>query len=528
LELAPIKENHISNYYLLERLVSELDKRLIGLSLEQCYSTNKSEIVFSFGQYVLKGYFGEESFVFIQEKDIHASVKNKPAFPELIGKKVSSCKTTPQDRSFRIAFENGFTLVFMMYGRNGNVILFKGNDLFELFRTQFEKHKALQLSYFHSYKIPKYDNFTLLSQEIGANGAIAKLFSGFSKGMISYLAGTGITEKSPQEQWNQIRNFEQLLLTGTIDIIENENKSISLTLLSGGDENVLFSSAYVIAALQNYASRYFSAKKFTELKANKIRGIQSALAKNDSGLESAKNHLYHLENDSNYKRLADIIMANLHQIPKGAEKVKLFDFYSEAEIEIEMKRGLTPQSWAEKLYRKAKNQEIEKQKVREKIIDLEKKSLELKRELEDLEAIDNLKNLKAEIKQIEPTVDKESPFKYFTFEGFEIYAGKNSANNDKLTFGFAHKDDLWLHASGVSGSHVIIKHKQKINFPNQVIEKAASIAAFFSKSKGSIMVPVVYTLRKFVRKPKGAAPGAVIIEKEKMIMARPLKMINNQ
>jgi len=99
--------------------------------------------------------------------------------------------------------------------------------------------------------------------------------------------------------------------------------------------------------------------------------------------------------------------------------------------------------------------------------------------------------------------------------------GKSAGNNDKLTFGFAHKEDMWLHARDVSGSHVIIKHKQKGIFPKPVIEKAARIAAFFSKSKGSILTPVIYTPRKFVRKPKGAAPGAVIAEKEEMILVEP-------
>jgi len=115
----------------------------------------------------------------------------------------------------------------------------------------------------------------------------------------------------------------------------------------------------------------------------------------------------------------------------------------------------------------------------------------------------------------------ELPFRHFAEGEYDIYVGKSAANNDELTFDFSHKEDMWLHARDVSGSHVIIKHKQNGIFPKPVIERAAQIAAYYSKSKGSIMSPVIYTLRKFVRKPKGAAHGSVICEKEKMIMVAP-------
>ena len=112
-------------------------------------------------------------------------------------------------------------------------------------------------------------------------------------------------------------------------------------------------------------------------------------------------------------------------------------------------------------------------------------------------------------------------FKEFEFEGFKILVGKSAANNDLLTMKHAHKNDLWLHAKGVSGSHVVIKHKSGKSFSKLVIEHAASIAAQFSKSKGSAYVPVIYVERKFVRKPKGAEPGTVVVEKENTVLVKP-------
>src|SRR5699024_8956156 len=73
--------------------------------------------------------------------------------------------------------------------------------------------------------------------------------------------------------------------------------------------------------------------------------------------------------------------------------------------------------------------------------------------------------------------DPTSPFKVFEAEGFQILIGKNAKNNDLLTQKHAFKEDLWLHAKDVSGSHVIIKYQAGKKFPKPVIEKAAQLAA---------------------------------------------------
>ncbi len=99
--------------------------------------------------------------------------------------------------------------------------------------------------------------------------------------------------------------------------------------------------------------------------------------------------------------------------------------------------------------------------------------------------------------------------------------GRNAENNDLLTLKYAFKEDLWLHAKDVSGSHVVIKYQSGKNFPKPVIEKAAEIAAFHSKRKADTLVPVTVTPKKFVRKPKGFAAGKVIVEREEVVLVQP-------
>jgi predicted ribosome quality control (RQC) complex YloA/Tae2 family protein len=104
--------------------------------------------------------------------------------------------------------------------------------------------------------------------------------------------------------------------------------------------------------------------------------------------------------------------------------------------------------------------------------------------------------------------------------------GKNADNNDLLTFKFARKYDIWLHAQGVSGSHVVIRLPNKTTDPPMdIIKQAASIAAYFSSAKNSAMVPVNYTSVRYVRKPRKSSPGTALITNSKTIFVEPKKYI---
>jgi predicted ribosome quality control (RQC) complex YloA/Tae2 family protein len=115
------------------------------------------------------------------------------------------------------------------------------------------------------------------------------------------------------------------------------------------------------------------------------------------------------------------------------------------------------------------------------------------------------------------------PFRIFTVEGgFEVWAGKSSENNDLLTLHHAKPNDLWFHARGSSGSHVLLKVGTGKGEPSKKAkEQAAGIAAYYSKMKNAKAVPVAMTEKKYVRKPKGAPPGTVVLEREKVIFAEP-------
>ena len=115
------------------------------------------------------------------------------------------------------------------------------------------------------------------------------------------------------------------------------------------------------------------------------------------------------------------------------------------------------------------------------------------------------------------------PFRRFVLdEGYEVWVGRNARQNDALTFDHARKYDLWMHARGVGGSHAVLRLPNRDARPGKpLLERAAAIAAYFSKAQGSSLVPVMMAPRKYVRKPKGAAPGAVVVEREEVLLVEP-------
>jgi predicted ribosome quality control (RQC) complex YloA/Tae2 family protein len=149
----------------------------------------------------------------------------------------------------------------------------------------------------------------------------------------------------------------------------------------------------------------------------------------------------------------------------------------------------------------------------------------MEKQLDQVRKAESLKDL-AEFTKTNPAKEKAKdaeplPYHEFIFKGYKIWVGRNAESNDILTLKLSYKEDLWLHAKDVSGSHVLIKHQAGKNFPKDVIERAAELAAYNSKRKNDSLCPVVVTPKKFVRKRKGDPAGAVVVEREEVVMVVP-------
>ncbi len=105
-------------------------------------------------------------------------------------------------------------------------------------------------------------------------------------------------------------------------------------------------------------------------------------------------------------------------------------------------------------------------------------------------------------------------------DGFEILIGRSARQNERVTFEMGSGGDLWLHARGVPGAHVLVKARGQ-QVPERTVREAAAYAAYFSTSRQATAVPVDYTLQRYVKKVKGGPPGLAIYSGEKTLQAKP-------
>jgi predicted ribosome quality control (RQC) complex YloA/Tae2 family protein len=107
-------------------------------------------------------------------------------------------------------------------------------------------------------------------------------------------------------------------------------------------------------------------------------------------------------------------------------------------------------------------------------------------------------------------------------EGWEVLVGRGDEDNDHLTFDVAEPHDRWLHvAGGTPGSHVVIRNPARGDVPRAVIERAAELAAWYSKARGAPRVEVHVCRVSDVSKPRGVPKGMVELARYQSVKVKP-------
>jgi len=216
--------------------------------------------------------------------------------------------------------------------------------------------------------------------------------------------------------------------------------------------------------------------------------------------------LERLEEAESLRQKADLLLARLKEVPRGAEKAVLEGFDGKP-VEIPLDPTLSPQENARKLYDRARRLEELAERALELIPQTEEKLKALEREMERVRQAD-LQELLDFSRKPKEGKGPRLGLRYTSPSGYPVLVGRNAKENDLLTR-MAHSEDLWFHAQGVPGSHVILKAEGK-NPPLDDLLFAARLAAYYSKARGENQVPVDYTRKKHVWRPRKAAPGQVL------------------
>ena len=239
------------------------------------------------------------------------------------------------------------------------------------------------------------------------------------------------------------------------------------------------------------------------------------------------------------RQFGDIVTANLHKITKGQTVLQAEDFYDPdmKTVEIPLSVTLSPQQNAAKFYKdygrmKTAEKELTRQielgqqeyKYLQSVLE-ELNRAETDAELEEIRqelhsgGYVRMDSAKKRMKQA-----KLSPMRFESTDGYPIYVGRNNRQNDELTFKLARKDDLWLHAQKVHGSHVIISCGGTTP-PDDTVTQAAQLAAYYAESVGGQNIPVDVTPVKQVKKTPGSKPGMVIYHTYRTVIVNPYKDI---
>ncbi|PRY87425.1 NFACT RNA binding domain-containing protein [Mongoliibacter ruber] len=512
------------NYHFLKFLCPALKQSLLGKKIHECFSQNKDELVIGCSDSQNQIYIRANLLPVISAlsfpEDFKRSKRNTISlFPNIIDQEITDVEVFKNERAFSVSLQNGIRLVFKLHGTRSNVLIYEeGKSLpILLFRNELKDDKNIHFEDLNVELDLSHEKFVELE------GNASKFIPTLGKIPRNWLKSQGYIEADLSKKWGLLQDLLDLMDSPLYSIIKETNE-YHLSLLP--EQVAIYQSADPIAACNELFRYKVIIQSFEKEKKQWQRTFEDQRKKALAYIKKTGSKLHEIEHETSPSQVADIIMANLHQITPGTEEISLFNFYANKDETFRLKKNISPQKFAETLYRKSKNRKKELQHLQENLELKEKQLAQTEKWLAEVDSFSQFRELKHFLKEnhlIKQQKDKEEqvPFKRFEIDGFEILVGKSAKANDELLRYFAWKDDLWLHAKDVSGSHVLIKYRSGINFPKTVIERAAEFAAYYSKNKNETLAAVMYTPSKYVRKVKGSAPGAVMVDKESVIMVPP-------
>ena len=277
--------------------------------------------------------------------------------------------------------------------------------------------------------------------------------------------------------------------------------------------------------IDEYYSQLTYENKYKELKAKYQTIINNKLKKIAKTLNEMSKKLYSSTNNDNYRLCGDLLMANLHQLKDYLKEVEVYDYENNKNIQISLDKTKTLKENANKFYKLYTKSKTAKEKLTE-LINTNNKQKEYFEQIlysvERSENIDDLNQIAPEIiedhkQETNKQNKKEIPdIKCIKLENnTQIYIGKNNRQNDYIISKLASDEDLWFHVHNNAGSHVLLKTQ---NPTNELILYCSKLAKENSSVKDESKIGVIYTKRKYLKKPPGANLGYVTYKNEKEII----------
>lgn len=336
---------------------------------------------------------------------------------------------------------------------------------------------------------------------------LADDFLGFSKPFAQMCKGL---------ESEKIKDFLELKNLSPVISEDFSTYSLFSELLKG------VSQANVNSMIDNYFAYHQNKEILSALKQKLKTNISHKLKKAQNSLDKIERQLQKEKNADKYRKYGDLIMANLYNLKDFQKSCVLTDWETTSEIKIDLDETKTAKDNANryfKLYNKSKRSA--------------EKLLELKQELSDeigycnqtlytIDVADDneiLQEIKQEIFPDESSKKtKTSKVEEREILGHLVYVGKNNKQNDYIVSKLAKDNDLWFHTHTCAGSHVLLRLQGNEEPSDELIFECAKIAKLFSQGANSSKIGVIYTKRKYLRKPPASNLGYVTYKNEQEII----------
>ena len=544
-------------------LTNQLKKEIVGANIVATefykkertayfFFKNKKRFALAFSYHPT--HFG--SFLIPASKvKITTNEKPWPIF-DIIGAKILSIEQLGFDRLFKIIIQNQDKkqiILLEAIGPNGNILLLDENDsiiaslrkkgfkpgtIYQPFKIENRLNPlALSLSEIidHIKDLSDMPLVTFIEKNVlGCHHSLAKEIETRSN-----IEHEMIKEMSEKDWFEIIQIINQI-----VESFKTETKAY-LYQTNRGYEAYPFKLSSVAQQPERYKNLSLAVMASTEkrqqelseedIKRNTKDAVRRAIHRIERRIAKIEKDIEEASAFERYKKMGELLQINFHRLKKGMSHIAVEDVFdpSRNEIDIPLDSSLSPKTNIEHYFKKFR-------KGREGLQLLQRRltiSREGQKALATIEnELDNnyeqaIQHYHSELMSLLPPegIKKDLPQRlpyreYFLSTGLKIYVGRDGSNNDRTTFEFAKPYELWFHAQQCPGSHLVMKFPNKSFVPSKYeIEEAAAIAAFFSKAKNDSLVPVIYTQKKYVRKPRKAKAGLVTVEREKSVMVTPQK-----
>jgi len=520
--------------FVLERIVKELKEMILGATVRNIYSLPDNTVAIELIKkeehiYLILSASSQFPRVYLDNdlpfKSTRSSFSNT-LNTQLENTRVVSIEQVSSERIVEFTFER-FTpwremerreVIVEIMGKHSNIILCREDTIIDAIkRIDSTKSRVRQVLPGLRYEYPPRKDappFSKLEEhieplEITIEEFLIKKVIGISPLTIEEICARARLDKnkimsslSPEELEafrKAIESFRRDLemIRPVVYLDENGNPEsyyiFPLSFKSGRYEEYEF--------LNSACARYFDWIIPHLLLENRKRGIIKEINTQIEALRRRKEELIielsRIEDPERWKLYGDLLLAYSTQIPLGRDKFLIE--WEERDLEIPLDPDKTPVENAQDYYQRYKKEKREREVIPELISEIDKKIEVFQKRIKEIENISSIEDLETE--KAEERKESSLPYIIYSFKGYQIWVGKNARSNELITFKLSSPSDIWFHAKGYSGSHVILRTNGKTleYIPEDVILECARLAVEHSKARSGTKVPVDYTYRRNVR-----------------------------